>query len=239
MKESRTGNIDLLEDNPLAVEAMYQYFYKFDYSNLAKDDPEALLLHVRVYCLAHKYEIDALKALAAKLFLRTAGDDFSVATFPAIIKEIYENTDTSDTTLRKVAVEVAIENHDALFEDGAEEFSAMMTDIGEFGRDVFKAMAASRMIVKKAKKGVEVYYCRIDNVHWKVDLNTASPTFRITKTCPGCQATALSPSSSPNHSFNIYTCTQCRVSCGSTRHWVTSVSLLCPYCNTKATHLEA
>jgi hypothetical protein len=66
---------------------MIKFFYLCDYSDLTKDNPDAMLLHVRVYCLAHKYEIDALKSIAVKLFQCAASTDFSIEKFPAVIRE--------------------------------------------------------------------------------------------------------------------------------------------------------
>ncbi|TLD36088.1 Leptomycin B resistance protein pmd1 [Venturia nashicola] len=132
-KESETGNIDLSHDDVAAVEAMYRYFYGCDYDDLAKKNSNAMLLHVRVYCLAHKYEIKTLETLAADQFQKTARADFnstSLPTFSRVVREIYKNTQESDKRLRNLAVMTAIDNHDALLKeaDGDGFSNKMATD---------------------------------------------------------------------------------------------------------------
>ncbi|KAE9984039.1 hypothetical protein BLS_003190 [Venturia inaequalis] len=142
-EESETGNVDLSYDDPAAVEAMYQYFYKCDYSELAKGSPNPMLLHVRIYCLACKYEVEALKSAAAKLFRATAEtEDFDAQKLTPIIREIYDNTDDQDKLLRPEIVQIVVDSRFDIHKDTSGDFAIMMMELGEFGKDIFFAMSA-------------------------------------------------------------------------------------------------
>lgn len=161
-QESETGNVDLSHDDPTAVEAIYRYFYECDYSKLAKGNPNAMLLHVRVYCLAHKYEIGALMSMAAKQFHDTAKTQtIDAQSFTPIVKEIYDNTDSKDKPLRQAAVKIAIGSRFTIFKSGGGEFADMMLEIGVFGKDVFQAMSTETLVV---------YKCPIYNYQFRIDI---------------------------------------------------------------------
>ncbi|QDS69511.1 hypothetical protein FKW77_007295 [Venturia effusa] len=203
-QESENGVIDLSHDDPDAVEAMYRYFYTCDYSELAKDSPNAMLLHARVYCLAHKYEIESLKLTAVELFEDTAKvETISAETLTPIVKEIYDNTDDHDKLLRPAAVNIAIENRFAIFKNGGGEFAIMMREAGEFGKDVFQAMSTEYLIT---------YKCPNQGYQFRIDDRAGLGTYRHNPVCPSCHVQHLikeDPEIEAKLKFVDQTCSNC------------------------------
>jgi hypothetical protein len=136
VKEAKESNIDLSEQDPEAVEAMIEYFYKSDYSRLAEDNASALVLHVHVYQLAAMYDIQELKDVAADLFDKAAKEDWKSPAFPLAIQEIYMHPESDDKTLRKLAVKHALISRVDLLKSHDGEFSQVLTVFGEFGKDL-------------------------------------------------------------------------------------------------------
>ncbi|KAE9993179.1 hypothetical protein EG327_006178 [Venturia inaequalis] len=174
-EESETGNVDLSYDDPAAVEAMYQYFYKCDYSELAKGSPNPMLLHVRIYCLACKYEVEALKSAAAKLFRATAEtEDFDAQKLTPIIREIYDNTDDQDKLLRPEIVQIVVDSRFDIYKDASGDFAIMMMELGEFGKDVFFAMSAA----SAGPPDDTQFVCKTKGVYFNIDLGMVHKSFR-------------------------------------------------------------
>jgi hypothetical protein len=234
-QESETGNVDLSQDDPAAVEAMYSYLYKYDYSEFAKDDTNAMLLHVQVYCLARTYEVNILKDVVAELFRTTANDYFSIRKFPAIIKEIYDNRDETDTVLREVAVQAAIENHEELLADKDGEFWQMMSEVGEFGRDVFRATPTGTG--KRKTPDMKLFYCPRQKIYFKVDVRNAYQAFNDNMTCPGCQA-KMDPALAQVETGTKLVCSDCETVWETNVPYSDTTSLWCPGCCSKVPHFR-
>lgn len=72
------------------------------------------------------YLIDELCQVAAKLFEEAAKQDWKISSFPSAIHEIYANPEDDGQTLRKLAVERAVENIQELLKDNDGDFAQMM-----------------------------------------------------------------------------------------------------------------
>jgi len=63
-----------------------------------------LLVHAKVYALAEKYQISALKALARRKFAAQVNHHYTSDEFPDAMAEVYESTVDSDRGLRDVVL---------------------------------------------------------------------------------------------------------------------------------------
>jgi len=69
-QESQKRRIDLKEDDPSTVETMIKYLYTLGYDATAQSEISPLGLHARIYTIADKYEVLALKSIALERFRR-------------------------------------------------------------------------------------------------------------------------------------------------------------------------
>ncbi|KAE9984040.1 hypothetical protein BLS_003191 [Venturia inaequalis] len=136
-KEGETGIIDLPEDEPLAVKALLEFLYTADYE--ASNDN--ILVHAQTYMIAKKYCLVALAVLALQSLECAAAwiSRSEVASFAAAVRWIYENTEESDQA-RKIVILAAVQSLDYLLTHKESEFSIMMVSLGEFGRDLARAV---------------------------------------------------------------------------------------------------
>ncbi|KAL0258108.1 hypothetical protein SLS55_007280 [Diplodia seriata] len=133
-KESFEKRIDLFEDKPAAIRAMLEYMYGGDYDEGARNSvveiPQWLQLHVDVYVIADKYQVNqsGLAALACKRIddLFSAHWMVMMEDFPALMDEIYTRTRDKDHLLRPLVVNIAA-RHYADLKDRS-DFSAAVND---------------------------------------------------------------------------------------------------------------
>ena len=78
-------------------------------------DPADLVIHVRLYAVAEKYEIKGLKSLALRKFRVTADNAWDTKEFLAAAAEAYTSTVEQDRGLRDVVIET-IHNHRSLLD---------------------------------------------------------------------------------------------------------------------------
>lgn len=78
-----------------------------------ESDESHLLAHTRVYALAEKYDVPALKSLAKRKFEIAMACHYDSPEFADAIEEVYCSTIDSDRGLRSVVIQ-AIANHPAL-----------------------------------------------------------------------------------------------------------------------------
>lgn len=93
-KEGVDGKINLIDDDPLAVDAMLHYLYHFDYEEYSEprqpNNAAAMMFSIRVYNIANKYLINPLKQIATKNFRRHALAEWQTAAFPEAVAEVYK-----------------------------------------------------------------------------------------------------------------------------------------------------
>ncbi|KAK4544761.1 hypothetical protein LTR36_004010 [Oleoguttula mirabilis] len=105
--EAQESKLNLVNDDPEAVDAMINYLYHFDY---ACSITTPLVLHVRVLAIADKYFIERLKKLAADRFTECCKSEWSTAAFAEAVSEIYSTGLVHDLTLRCTVVNTIKEN---------------------------------------------------------------------------------------------------------------------------------
>ncbi|KAL3442133.1 hypothetical protein BJX65DRAFT_287407 [Aspergillus insuetus] len=156
--------IELPEDDVEAFGYFLQYQYTRDYSPSQTDAPEGaddngeqLLKHARVYTLAGKLGIPALKSLAHSKIHRinsTSGGELAYARY------VYANTADDDVTIRKpVSNFWAMRSH-VLRHEAEEDFKKLCLDVPQFCFDVLSVVldqrekrAADRAEVESGIKG--------------------------------------------------------------------------------------
>ena len=164
--DAKSRRIDLPDDDLSAVGSVLEYLYNGEYfpkrvSPSSKDSqletnptipvPDnagiALLKHARIYTLAEKLRLPALKSLAHSKIHRTN----SVARGEiAYARYVYKETSRDDQQIRKpVAAFWATRSH-VLRHEAEEEFRAMCLEFPQFGFDVLSLVLDQR---EKGKGG--------------------------------------------------------------------------------------
>ncbi|QDS67614.1 hypothetical protein FKW77_004167 [Venturia effusa] len=140
-KESQSGEIKLEDDDPMAVKAMIDAIYRADYSHGDNNVPSASLrFHamVSVYALGDKFDIFLLRKLAKENFELGCKAIPEAQHLTSAIEEVYSSTLSSNRGLRDIAIRTAIRDSRVLWDDL--DFNNMVERVGEFGRDMAKAL---------------------------------------------------------------------------------------------------
>lgn len=135
------------DDEPSIVDKMMIYLYTLDYddhrsSSLAKPaeakvtayDPASLLVNAKVYIIAEKYEIEALKKLACTKYGEVLPNTWNTSIFSESASHLYENTVETDRMLRDVIVQGASDNVKNLLDRG--EFVEMLKSHGDIATEI-------------------------------------------------------------------------------------------------------
>ncbi|KAL9117305.1 MAG: hypothetical protein Q9187_006161 [Circinaria calcarea] len=103
-KEGKTGEVNLVEDEPEMIDRMLDYLYRLDYSDLVPPtlnmSEGRLIVNARMYALADKYEIWALKELAKQKSINALEEDWSGESFLTALEIVWTTTPYSDRGLR-------------------------------------------------------------------------------------------------------------------------------------------
>jgi hypothetical protein len=147
-KETQQRKIDLEEDDLSMVELLVKFSYTFDYDNTPTNtEMSPIGLHARVYTIADKYEVLALKSIAVARFKQVLIDCFDYAeVMVEATRDLAEflPPPTCDTTLHDLVVEAWILGGKDLFRDiGEEEVLSLFTEI-----TWLSAAFATRMLAK-------------------------------------------------------------------------------------------
>lgn len=127
---------NFLDDDPLSVDCIVQYFYKLDYNNthsapspnapdLPSDNPTPngsdLVLHVKVDALAEKYDIPLLKALSLEKFETEAQQHWRSHYLLDALREAYTSTIEADQGMRTAGMKILFTRRELLDEDNIKE----------------------------------------------------------------------------------------------------------------------
>ncbi|KAI0147301.1 hypothetical protein GGR57DRAFT_259153 [Xylariaceae sp. FL1272] len=142
-KENHEGIVDLPDDDPRAVEMMVYYFYHFRYDlagTLAGDAdtdaspmPSALVLHVLVYAIAEKYNIQGLKAFALEEFKAAVTEPWDTDVFLEAAREAYLSTVEADRGLRDIVVATFSARRELLDQEKTQE---ILKEVGLLAYDL-------------------------------------------------------------------------------------------------------
>lgn len=136
LQESFTGVVDLPDDEPCAIEAMFQFLYTTSYTTkFPRLNP---VLHRRIYCLAGKYGLLTLQELALSNLKLVVWDFVEATDWVTVINETYANTER-DHKLRHLLIIKSLKCLHKLLDNPDGGFSSMMVELGEYGRDMARA----------------------------------------------------------------------------------------------------
>ncbi|KAF5601980.1 ARM repeat protein [Fusarium subglutinans] len=154
-KESSERVIEIMDFDPAVVKAMTVFFYSFDYES--PTDSSAMTFHAKVYQIADKYDIEALKKLAATKYRTSIDAGWEMDSFPDAIELAYTTTPPGDRRLRDIAVEVTIERIGTLMSQDA--FSEMLSVNPDLAADIIRCLHKDskrlREISAKVQKQME------------------------------------------------------------------------------------
>lgn len=143
--------IELKGDDPLVVEAMLQFMYTIDYDSGGNDQEpmSPMLFNVRVYSIAGKYDVMALKQRAKEKFTVAASTCWDMDDFAHVISEIYTSTPPEDRGLRDIVVEVTHPHIDVLLKK--DDFRRVLEETPFFTADVTQVLIQTKLDVKRYK----------------------------------------------------------------------------------------
>ena len=124
---------------------MLNFMYLFDYGASGSDQARVspMIFHVKVYSIADKYDVVALKSQAKEKFEKAAQSCWNMEDFPPAISEVYSSTPATDRGLRDLVVEIVCTHIDALllrqdFRNVLEETIGFAADVTQFIASAFK-----------------------------------------------------------------------------------------------------
>ncbi|KAK6391243.1 hypothetical protein LTR65_004703 [Meristemomyces frigidus] len=159
-KEAEENVITLHEDDPDAVDAMLQYFYKSDYAGrLPGSQPSAIVLDVRTHRVADKYGVAPLCKLATSKFADGAIKGWNTAAFAEAIEEVYSSLPADPRwELRGRLVGVAKAHAKALFsEDFGLHFRKIAATVPSFSAQL------ARILSEASEEDEARYSCTCDH----------------------------------------------------------------------------
>ncbi|ATZ57217.1 hypothetical protein BCIN_14g03750 [Botrytis cinerea B05.10] len=143
---------------------------------------EILTICTRVFIMAEKYDIQALKVLAKTKFEEAVFTEWNAISLSASLRLMYDELPESDRLLKDVAIQAAADHMEELADRG--EFAKLCKEDGEIAYDVLKAflhVANHSAIVcpncntkhrgKASNKGKQKYICHGCDDHFYIALN--------------------------------------------------------------------
>ncbi|KAH7195394.1 BTB/POZ protein [Fusarium oxysporum] len=176
-KESSERVIDILDFDPPIVEAMTLFLYCFDYESPA--DSSAMMFHAKVYQIADKYGIEALKRLSATKFRASIDENWKTDDFPLAIALAYTTTPPEDRRLRDIIVQVAFNNIGTLMSRDA--FCETLSDNPNLATDIIRFMHEKRGELEEYKCSTCESVFLIGTV--TIEISNSPPMY-----CPRCKA---------------------------------------------------
>lgn len=145
------------DDEPGIVGKMMNFLYTLDYddhrstSSARAFDPASLLVNAKVYIIADKYEIEALKKLACLKYEQVLSNTWNTSNFSESASHVFENTVETDRILRNVIVQVASDNVMALLDRG--EFVELLKRHGDIAAEILR-----KVVTRNDAVGCTVLY---------------------------------------------------------------------------------
>jgi speckle-type POZ protein len=143
---------------------MLNFMYFFDYGASGSDRarPSPMIFNIKVYSIADKYDVVALKSRAKEKFEKAAKSCWDMEDFPLAISEVYSSTPATDRGLRDLVVEIVCTHIDALLVK--QDFRNLLEETVSFAADVTQLIAST----------FKEYECPNCGNHWKAVLSGGS-----------------------------------------------------------------
>ncbi|XP_014550323.1 hypothetical protein COCVIDRAFT_115774 [Bipolaris victoriae FI3] len=178
-KESVEGAIPLNDDDVSAVEAMLRFLYTFDYDagGNAADVASPMVFNVKVYSVADKYDIPALKSVASQKFKESVKTCWNMDDFPHAVAEVYSSTPPNDQEIRRLVVDVACEHITELLQK--QGFCDILGETVGFASDLVQLQASEKKPNEKQDR--TKYRCPNCLKYWEAVASSGSSYY-----CPYC-----------------------------------------------------
>lgn len=140
------------DDEPSIVGKMIDFLYTLDYDDrpsssvvaeeakqqqaCTSDQASSLLVNAKVYIIADKYGLEALKWFACTKYTKVLTNTWNSPFFPESACHVLENTMESDRPLRDVIVRVASEHAKDLLD--RDDFVDMLKNHGDVAADILR-----------------------------------------------------------------------------------------------------
>ncbi|KIX08720.1 uncharacterized protein Z518_03377 [Rhinocladiella mackenziei CBS 650.93] len=140
-KEVRDDVVVLKEDDSGAVEAMIRFMYEneYDSSGNSEERISPMVFNVRVYRVADKYGVPALKQLSKEKLDHAANICWDMDDFPHVITDVYGTSECEE--LRDTIARVSHEYMEALLKK--DKFLRVLEETSGFAADLVRLMAAA------------------------------------------------------------------------------------------------
>jgi hypothetical protein len=138
-QETQEATIRLVEDDPIAIEAMIHFMYGFDYDSSGGDRGRVspMLFNVKVYQVGDKYDVPKLKAQARQKFINAIEKCWEMDDFPVAIADTYTTTISTDRGLRDPLVSTVLNHIDVLLTN--EDFVQVLRETIGFAADLVQS----------------------------------------------------------------------------------------------------
>lgn len=151
--------------------------------------PPAMLFHVKVYAIADKYDIPALRTAAAVKFYRSCSYGFSEGAehYVSALRAIYSTTPASDHELRSRALSICKDKRNLNYLLSGESFRNAIPELHELCKELSKAPSSGPYCMEMPDYGEPVYKCRNErcNIIWSGPLINGAGGTTILH-CPYC-----------------------------------------------------
>jgi speckle-type POZ protein len=143
--------------------------YSFDYDASGSDQARAspMIFNAKMYSIADKYDVMALKSQAKEKFEKAANSCWDMEDFPPAISEVYSSTPVTDRELRGLVVEISCTHIDALLVK--QDFRNVLEETVGFAADVTQLIAP----------GFKEYECPDCTNRWKAVLSGGSTYYCV------------------------------------------------------------
>jgi len=143
--EGINGEIKLVDDEPEIVDRMIKFMYEEDYcdgSNTTEDGDQGaakpLVLSTKLYIIADKYDVPALKELAKRKYETAVSHRWDLTSFITSLELMYNHTPESDRLLKDVAIRAGTDHLIKLV--NRSEFACLCKKNGEVGLDLLRLL---------------------------------------------------------------------------------------------------
>ncbi|KAE9985016.1 hypothetical protein EG328_008006 [Venturia inaequalis] len=153
-KEGKDSVVDLTIGSPFTIALLLDFLYDMSYPDLNPDDN--LIHDVNLYIAADFYDVPILKRVATNHFKNNVNELTNVERCLVPVTEIvYNETATTDRTLRELALAVVVANASDLLKPqdqnaGPTHLAEIMKAIPELGVDVARGLALEVEKLKSA-----------------------------------------------------------------------------------------
>ncbi|KAL1969767.1 hypothetical protein VTN77DRAFT_7276 [Rasamsonia byssochlamydoides] len=154
-KEASSGVYEMNEDSLPMVRKLIDYFYTADYDqNVESADTEcappisALQIHVRMFVLADKYDIEGLRVLSSEKYSNRLMSPCSALEFLESVPDVYTLTAPSVRVLRDEVTHFARVNLENYIQDQSvrEVYEKIATEVPHFVKDVLDSFITAPFI---------------------------------------------------------------------------------------------